>query len=193
MRRALLFAWALLGVALATPAAAQDGCDDLWFTRNLVFDRAGYCFGSALGQATFDNSDCVGKSVALDPASERLVNEVKRLESVFGCRVDTSRRQLSAGDWAIRRQLAELPIRDEFESACLRYLGAPRALHAAPWPGSAIVGRIDPSNDVSYAHYGLDGGVYVRTYTGASQFAAPLSGGWLLQPLGETDCAQWAG
>ena len=41
-----------------TPAFALDHCEEWWFTRNLVFDRAGYCFSSPLGQAVFDNSDC---------------------------------------------------------------------------------------------------------------------------------------
>ena len=42
---------ALLCALLASPAAASDVCDDLWFTRNLIMDRAGYCFGSVLGRA----------------------------------------------------------------------------------------------------------------------------------------------
>ena len=34
-------------LALAAPAAASS-CEEMWFVRNLVFDRAGMCFGSPL-------------------------------------------------------------------------------------------------------------------------------------------------
>ncbi len=191
MRRLWVAAGLIATLGGGLPAAAQDGCDDLWFTRNLLFDRVGYCFGSALGQAVFDNRDCLGTSVTLTPPAQRLATEIRRLEGVYGCRVDTGRRALSEGDWALRKNLAELPIRDEFESACLGFVGAPRALHAASTPGSAIVGRIEPGDYVSFAHYGLDGGTYVTTYAGPG--GPPRSGGWLLAPLAEADCSQWAG
>jgi len=45
------FLIALICTLLAAPVQALDYCDELWFTRNLAFDRAGYCFGSPLGKA----------------------------------------------------------------------------------------------------------------------------------------------
>jgi len=56
---------ALLLAALAAPAAALEICDELWFTRNLIYDRAGYCFSSPLGRAVFDNSDCTGSALKI--------------------------------------------------------------------------------------------------------------------------------
>ena len=50
MRRAAICAFVVAG-----PAAADERCHDLWFARNAIMDRAGYCFGSVLGQAVFDN------------------------------------------------------------------------------------------------------------------------------------------
>ena len=68
----------LLLFLIASPAAASDVCHDLWFTRNLIMDRAGYCFGSMLGKATFDNSDCTGKNVSLDAGDQLMVNRSYR-------------------------------------------------------------------------------------------------------------------
>ncbi|MCK5500992.1 MAG: YARHG domain-containing protein, partial [Tritonibacter mobilis] len=63
----------LLALAAATPAVAGDYCADLWFTRNAIIDRAGYCFGSTLGQRLFDNGDCIAKSVSLSDADKAKV------------------------------------------------------------------------------------------------------------------------
>ena len=81
-------------ILLASPAAAADVCDDLWFTRNLIMDRAGYCFGSALGQAVFDNGNCIGKSVSLSTQLQRQVAEIRELEKQIPCKVDTARTRL---------------------------------------------------------------------------------------------------
>ena len=48
----------LLGLVWPVQAWALEICDDLWLTRNLIFDRAGYCFGSVLGKSVFDNEGC---------------------------------------------------------------------------------------------------------------------------------------
>ena len=58
---------------LLTPvtAVADALCDELWLTRNMVFDRAGYCFGSNLGEAIFDNSDCNSRGVPACAYSRR--------------------------------------------------------------------------------------------------------------------------
>ena len=66
---------------LASPALASNACHDLWFTRNAVIDRAGYCFGSPLGRAVFNNAGCTGKSVSLPPQAQRMVAQVKEMEA----------------------------------------------------------------------------------------------------------------
>ena len=49
--------WLLLVLLLIpAPVRALEICDDLWFTRNLLFSRAGYCFGSVLGQTVFGDT-----------------------------------------------------------------------------------------------------------------------------------------
>ena len=92
--------WVLL-LLVATPGFAQEACDDVWFTRNLHFDRAGYCFGSPLGQAVFDNSNCIGKDVTLAPDAKRQIDEIRRIEALHGCNVDTNRSFLAIPDLPI--------------------------------------------------------------------------------------------
>lgn len=177
---------------LAAPAFGNEsaGCQDIWFTRNLVMDRAGYCFGSSLGQALFDNAGCTGSEVAIDAASKRLVDEIRALEAEHGCAVNTSRTTLDIDDIEIRRRLVDLPIFDEFEGGCLGWTGPPTPLYAGHNRGSAVLGRIDPGDYVSLAHVGVDGGTYVTTYVPV--WGALRSGGWLMYD-GKLPCADFAG
>ncbi len=153
--------YALFFALLPSLAQADAYCDELWFTRNLIFDRAGYCFGSALGQAVFDNSDCHTKSPSLSAEDKRDVAAVKEVESFAECKVDTSRTWLdfTGGDWL--RTLATLPIRSEGESACIGYTGAEVPLYAGASANSAIVGAIIPGDDLLYGHLPVGSWEYV--------------------------------
>lgn len=64
---------------------AGASCDDLWYERNAIFDRNGYCFKSARGKSVFDNSDCYTSNPSLSNSERNRVNEIKRLESRMGC------------------------------------------------------------------------------------------------------------
>ena len=180
---------AVLLCLLAGPAWA-DACHDWWFTRNLLIDRAGYCFGSVLGQAQFDNTGCVGKSVSLDPASTAAVDQIRTLETEYQCRVDTSQPVLNLIDRNVRLQLQVLPIADGLESACIRYRAAPLALHSGPFPNAAVIGQITPGDTISYAHLPANGWAYVTTH---DDNGALRSGGWFADALADGDCEQWAG
>ncbi|MEL7126688.1 MAG: DUF4453 domain-containing protein [Pseudomonadota bacterium] len=181
---------AVLLCLLASPAWA-DTCHDWWFTRNLVIDRAGYCFGSVLGQAQFDNADCIGQTVTLDPASAAAVEQIRQLEVDNQCRVNTAQPVLNLIDRDIRRQLQAQPIADIFESACLRYRAAPRPLYDAPDPSARVIGQIVPGDTVSYAHLPAGTWAYVTTHQGS--FPGLRSGGWLGTPIQIPDCEDWAG
>ncbi len=176
---------------LAGPALALDGCEDVWFTRNLIFDRAGYCFGSPLGQALFDNGDCTGKDVTLAPAAKRVVDQILAIEAQFGCKVDTSRTWLDMDDMAFRRVLIDLPIRDEFESGCLGWTGATVPLFAGVSPGAPAIGRIEPGDWISFAFVPQGNAAYVTIH--GANWGALKSAGWLLVPTNEASCQQWAG
>ncbi|KIC34946.1 DUF4453 domain-containing protein [Leisingera sp. ANG-M7] len=175
---------------LAAPALASDACHDLWFTRNAVIDRAGYCFGSPLGQAVFNNGDCTGKSVSLPPQSERLVADVKQMEARFGCRVNNKQTHLDLDDLFLRYQLWDLPVRDEFESACLGWLGPVMGLRAGHRPDAPLVGQIDPGDYVNYSHIPVGSWTYVTTSGPDWQVT---SGGWLDTSQFQEQCQDYAG
>ncbi len=87
-------------IALFLPAApataevwqyGEPECNELWFARNLIMDRAGYCFGSPLGQALFDNRDCRGSDVSLSPAHKSQVRKIQSLEAQIRCKVNSGR------------------------------------------------------------------------------------------------------
>lgn len=142
-------------MALSTPAAwAEEPCDDLWFSRNFYFDQAGYCFGSALGQSVFDNSDCRSNSASVPPTIAPLVQELKAAQDELGCRINSGRaRPLDVPHLADRFLLDIQPISDGLESACRVETTTPVALRSAPWQGAEIIGYLQPGDEVLLAHY----------------------------------------
>ena len=179
----------LLLLLTASPAFASDICNDLWFSRNAVMDRAGYCFGSPLGQAVFDNRDCTGKSVTISASNQRVVADLQRAERRLGCKVNTKARRLQLYDLSIRRHLMDQPVRDEFESACLGWIGPVIPLRAGTDARRPVIGAIQPGDYVSYAHIPRQGWTYVTVTDGNRRLK---SGGWLDLAVPE-QCAQFAG
>ncbi|MEX0316748.1 MAG: DUF4453 domain-containing protein [Ruegeria sp.] len=186
MHRVFLF----LLLSTSPAWAGGDGCHDLWFTRNLIMDRAGYCFGSALGQAAFDNSDCIGKSVSLDPASAQMVDQIRGMERFHGCTVDTGQVWLDLDDVFIRRQLTDLPIREEFESACIGWLGPVTILYSGHSPGAVPVGQIQPGDTLSYSHLPVGNWTYLTVRGPDWQIKG---GGWLDTAATPEQCREVAG
>lgn len=181
---------AVVAFAVGTPALADDTCHDLWFTRNLVMDRAGYCFGSVLGKAVFDNAGCSGKSVSLDRRTQALVSRVRGLEKDLACKVDTAQPVLVLDDIDIRRRLSDLPVRDEFESACIGWRLDPLPLRSGHSAGAGIVGEIRRGDSVGFRHYAVDGWNYV---TVTDRNWRLKSAGWTDAAFGIDDCEQFAG
>jgi hypothetical protein len=68
-----------------TPSIQNESlsCHDLWYQRNLIYDRAGYCFKTAKGQRYFSNAGCNGGI----PSGSRLAEakRIKALEDRRGC------------------------------------------------------------------------------------------------------------
>lgn len=61
-------------------------CEELWIARNEIFDRNGYCFRSARGQAYFDNADCTSDSQdILSPLEWENVALIKQAEARKQC------------------------------------------------------------------------------------------------------------
>jgi hypothetical protein len=151
MRALLVFA-----LLSATPAFAQQDpfCEELWFTRNAIYDRGGYCFESALGRAVFDNQDCRAGDPALDQDSLNAVARIQQLEQDFACDIDTSARRLSNPGLLARLSLDLIPVPSEYASGCMGYLGAAFPLHAGPSDRSRITGTALPGDDLVFSHEG---------------------------------------
>ncbi|MBK0327074.1 DUF4453 domain-containing protein [Rhodobacteraceae bacterium F11138] len=185
----------LLFLCLASPAVAATGCEDAWFTRNQIMDRAGYCFSTPLGRAMFDNSDCVGTQVRPDPYYQPVIDEILKREAQHNCRVDTGRQWLDLEDVQFRRALSDFPIKDEFEGGCLGWTGAQTPLYAGYREPFRAIGQITQGDYVHFGHNAVHGAgeagwAYVTIHQPA--WGAFKSAGWLYWP-GERPCADYAG
>lgn len=181
---------ALCIAALGSPVFADSFCDELWFTRNLVFDRAGYCFGSTLGQSVFDNRDCISQDVSISPPDKVFVDEVRVMESEFNCAVDTGRRALTFHGQSFRRAIAHLPLPSEFESACLGWKAATENLRAGRSEQAAVVGQILQGDNVTFSHVPIGNWEFVQIYRGDVLTVE----GWVQWAFNEPGrCEGWAG
>lgn len=189
MRQSCLIAVLVLTGA-GGPAAAAS-CDDLWYLRNLIADRAGYCFASALGQAVFDNSDCTTRELRLSAEDMARMEAIRQVEEDFDCRVDTSARvlrDLTPMDWDL---IEVIPVPTGYESGCIGYRLGPFALRSAPWPDAAVVGEVRKGVSIGFNYMHEGDWMFVLTdapsgYMGwAPMDAMPLDGG--------DACEGWAG
>lgn len=178
--------YAFLFALFPTLVQADAYCDELWFTRNLIFDRAGYCFSSELGMATFDNSDCTTKDPQLSQKEQSQVAFLKEHETWADCQIDTLRRfhDFDGADWL--RQLITLPIRDKGESACIGYSGPPIPLSSGAAPARGLTGGIVEGDNVNYAHLPEEDWFYVTTSNGQA--------GWTdIDVISKNLCEAYAG
>lgn len=74
-----------LAISAATPAAAQDACDDLWYRRNEIYARNGFCFKTARARATF-GAGCFPPYGRLSPREKAIVSRIEQREFEYGCR-----------------------------------------------------------------------------------------------------------
>ena len=170
-------------------ARADAVCDDLWFTRNLVMDRGGYCFGSTLGQSVFGNEGCTGKTANVSARDARLVERIVAREAEASCRVDTSRPTLDMDDVPVRQRLMDLPVRDMADSLCLGWSGSETPLRAGRSETAVTLGAIATADVVRFAHGEEDGWQYVTVFNSDLSVKA---GGWLAPGL-DGNCTAYAG
>jgi hypothetical protein len=168
---------AIFLVCKGLPLAASGACDDLWMTRNQMMDRAGYCFGSTLGQTIFDNGDCTGHQVQLSDQDTEIIQKVQALEARIGCRVDTSRTWLELPDINFRRVLTSLPVLDELPGKCIGWIGPETPLYAGHQEPFQVIGKVMPGDDVGYNHLAVADWAYVTTH--APRGDTMKSAGWL--------------
>ncbi|MFT6459238.1 DUF4453 domain-containing protein [Pseudophaeobacter arcticus] len=167
MRRFCSLVLSGLGAVLpaASSASANDYCEDLWFTRNAIMDRAGYCFGSNLGKAVFDNSDCIGKTVEISPTDQRVVAHIQNAERDADCRIDTSNRQLSLRDLHRRKNLWDLPVRSEDALACMGWRSDQLPLRAGHSNSAPVTGKVNHGDIVGMNFVGDQGWEYLQVLT----------------------------
>ncbi len=177
MRYIFIAMIAIVSCPQASLADAIQPCDDLWYTRNAIRHRAGYCFGSKLGRTIFDNKHCIGKQVSLDQKAKRNLDNIHELEKRLDCSVDTNKARLDIPDLSIRRRLIDIPIPDEFSGGCIGWTGAKTELHVGHSPTSAVIGYIHPGDWVSLDHLPVGQWTYV-TIEGPN-WNGIKGGGWL--------------
>jgi YARHG domain len=93
--KTLTLAAVLLGSAgIAVPPATAQGlwslsCGDLWYKRNAIYARNGYCFKTNRARRVFGNAGCAFYAEGDVPMSHRerqLVATIRDIEREKGCR-----------------------------------------------------------------------------------------------------------
>lgn len=79
----LLLASSSFEVARAQNPAAMS-CSELWYARNAIYARKGYCFKTDRARAVF-GPGCFPPYGALNQWEQRRVNELQYWERVKGC------------------------------------------------------------------------------------------------------------
>lgn len=177
----------LLGFA-ALPAAAIELCDELWFTRNLIFDRAGYCFGSVLGQSVFDNAGCTSGAPNLSPQAQQVVNSIRAEEQHWACAVNSGQQNLAVEFQAVRMIIADIPMPSGFESSCFGWRGTALPLRAARNSSAAQTGTVEQGDDIIWFFEEVDGWAFIISSRGGGAM------GWMDEPkMNEQSCDSFAG
>lgn len=184
-----ILAFASAMAAMSGPALALNVCDDLWFTRNLIFDRAGYCFSSELGQAIFDNTDCVEGEVELTPRAEALVALIRSDEDGLQCRVDDTRTTLDVPEIATRMRMQDLPIATLYESACVGWLGDSLELRTARNDEAEVIGTAERGDALAFQFQ--DEGAW--SFIEVLGQDGLLGMGWAKVQIAEENCVAIAG
>ena len=175
------------------PASAIGYCEDAWLTRNLIIDRYGYCFGSALGQALFDNSNCTTSEPALSTEDTQIVSAIREGEARVGCSVNTGAgpsAEMRAAH-AIYNALQDVPGRDELGWACWGYTGASVPVRAGASPGSPVIGTLQPGQSVVFEYWPRNGFAFATLVTGSG--GSVLGQGWMEARITDADCELVAG
>jgi hypothetical protein len=77
-------------ITLSSSGLAQaQSCDALWYERNAVYKRAGYCFKTPRAIATFGNAGCMYDNeyeLPLSPRQRSRIAWIIRMEQQYGCR-----------------------------------------------------------------------------------------------------------
>ena len=179
----------VLFALLSAPAQALEYCDELWLTRNLVFDRAGYCFNSVLGQAVFDNTGCDAAGVTLSEADKALVAKAFLAEHEQDCDVDTDQDFLAVPQLKQRLGLVDAPFPTIDESACVGWQGARMELRGERFEDGAVIGAVRKGDALLFQFEDVDGWSFVQVL----QNGVPAGMGWAKIDFESMACDALAG
>jgi hypothetical protein len=174
---------------LPGPLQALDYCDELWFTRNLVFHQAGHCFGTPLGQAVFGNAECKAGGAVLEADALALVERARRAEASEDCAVDTNRTTLNIEMLHWRKRMTDPPFPSLFESSCIGWKGEPIELYAARDPASEPTGVAEEGDSLLFEFEDKAGWSFVEVVLEGEV----VSVGWTDVTWSEDSCAFVAG
>lgn len=175
-------------ICLGSAAQADWPCDDWWFTRNLIFDRAGQCFSTPLARATFDGA-CTG-TAQLTAEDAARVARIRTYEEEWACAVDTSRvRALQVSDMGTRRSLVDLPITGGYEFGCIGYRWADITLRVGRSQQAEVTGRIRAQDDILFAFEDEEGWSFLISGEKQSGWAPALD----MDPPNPDMCEGYAG
>lgn len=174
-------------------AAAQNFnfCEELWVTRNMVFDRAGYCFGSVLGQSLFDNSNCTTSTASAPPAYSQIISWARGDEDRVGCNLNTGQPAWpsiqAVHAYYNRFWTVAVPLEGGF--GCWGYSGPTVQIHAGAAANTPVLGQLTAGLSYVDLHYGVDGWGFITVLTGPD--GQEVVTGWATGV--SSDCAQVAG
>jgi len=85
MRFSTLAILAAVGTISSVQPAWSASCYDLWWQRNEIYNRNGFCFKTQDGMDAFDNSDCYTDDPDFTRREQRQIQQIKREENNMGC------------------------------------------------------------------------------------------------------------
>lgn len=179
------------------PLAAQSQqfsfCETAWVTRNMIFDRAGHCFGSALGQNLFNNADCTVSGPTLSPELAEFVAWAREEETRVGCNLPTGQ-----GAWPSIRaafdfynQFWTVPLPLDGGSACWGYHGAAVPVRLGASHDAPQIGSLSPGQSYVSVHFGAHNWDFITVMTGPS--GQDIVTGWAQPEFALDVCDQVAG
>ena len=75
-------------ISFAGDNPGGDDCYDLWYARNEIYKRNGYCFQTRLAMETFGNSGCYTRAPRFTRAEQSTIEAIRRKERQRSCRVN---------------------------------------------------------------------------------------------------------
>ncbi len=184
-------AWELLLFLLLVPSRslALEYCDELWFTRNLIFHNGGHCFSSPLGKAVFGNESCDSGGVTVLDKDRAFIARLRAAEAEEGCKVDTSRTIMPVIMPEARKALVDHPFPTLYESSCIGWLGERVTLHKGRDTASDVTGAIRKGDTMLFQFEDVGDWTFVEVMLNGITAAM----GWAQIELGEESCAMVAG